>query len=703
MALRVIVRKLYSDGCSMIPSGGGEKGKSPQVQWRRYQNKQVDSITFKEWLERWHGLWGMVTGGGSKRVVVDVDPGADPSIMDGLELHVKTPRGGGHYYFCYPAHRVKTCAGILPHIDIRGDGGFVNVVVKNPVIDGRYSVKILPTLEALYPWERMPKAILDAMNQAKPPPNKPTSTVDKTTIAEGERNSTLTSLAGSMRCRGMTAEAIESALMVENKERCQPPLNVKEVRNIVKSVCNYEPAKDIRLTDATNAEYLAELHGDELRYDHKRGRWIMWSGHYWRSDKDGVVSRLAIEAARTRLVRAAALGDLYLKKRVTNWAITSENRVKVDACLSLAKRIKPFADEGVDWDRQTMLLGAENGVIDLRTGKLRPGKPEDMITMSVGFDFNPSAKCPRWDQFLEEIFDDNTELVDWLWRVLGYTISGDTTEHIFMMGYGEGANGKSRFCNAILTALSDYAYSSPFSTFSLPAPSSTNDLAAVELKRFVTSSETNAGTRLNIQRIKALSGEDPMTARYLYKEFETFVPQLKIWLFVNHKPEINDDTIATWRRVRLIPFTKTFIKEKADNRLGEKLRAEAPGILAWLVQGCLEWQKRGLAPVPECIRQATGGYMKESDPIMNFLEECCVQGEDQEVRAQQLYIAFREWMKGERKIPSQVVFGRRMSAMVSKRQTARGFYYEGVGLRRAAIFKDGRITVNLDEIPEESY
>jgi len=617
--MKDIVLQLRSGGCAMIPSGGGKEGKAPQVKWADYQEQLPSKAKISKWLDRWTSLWGMVTGKISDLVVVDVDPGADLSILEGLAPHVRTPRGGSHYYFKHPGYAVKTVAGILPKIDIRGDGGFVNVIGTNPKTGGEYSVEIMPAPESMYPWDRMPMEILTAINGSKPASSKSMPGTQKASIAEGERNSTLTSLAGSMRRRAMSAEAIESALLVENNERCQPPLDDEEVRKIVESVCKYKPTEDVHLTDATNAELLAELHGGELRYDYKRGRWLRWSGYYWRPDKDGEVSRLAIEAARTRLVRAAAIEDLPLKKRVTSWAINSENRAKVDACLSLAKRILPFADEGVSWDRQTMLLGAENGVIDLRTGKLRPGKPEDRITMSVGFNFDPEAKCPRWERFLDEVFDEAV-LIDWLWRVLGYTISGDTTEHILMMGYGEGANGKSRFCNAILNALGDYAYSSPFSTFSLPEPSSTNDLAAIELKRFVTSSETNAGTRLNIQRIKAISGEDPMTARYLYREFETFVPQLKLWLFVNHKPEIDDDTVATWRRVRLIPFTQTFIKEKADNRLGEKLRAEAQGILAWLVQGCLEWQKRGLAPVPECIRQATGEYRKQTDPIMSFLE-----------------------------------------------------------------------------------
>jgi len=697
--IRDIVLTLHQEGYVDIPSGRGAEGKAPAVRWTEYQERQPTEEQLKSWLLiKKAPLWGIVTGKVSGVVVVDLDAGADLSIMGDLEPHIETPHGR-HFWFEYPGYHVKTCAGILPKIDIRGDGGFANFVGVNPKNGGEYTVKILPTRDKLYKWEQMPKAILDAMNGVESPSIKPTPEKQKTPIPEGKRNSTLFSDAGSMQRRDMTTEAIESALMVENKERCQPPLDEEEVREIVKSVCNYKPTEESYLTDATNAELLAELYGDELRYDHKRGRWIRWSGHYWRPDKDDGVSRLAIEAARTRLVRAATIEDVEWKKKVTGWAINSENRSKVDACLSLAKRILPFADEGISWDRQTMLLGAENGVIDLRTGKLQPGKPEDRITMSVGFVFDPDAKCPRWEQFLTEVFDD-LELIDWIWRVLGYTISGDTTEHIFMMGYGEGANGKSRFCNAVLNALGDYAYSAPFSTFSLPEPSSTNDLAALETRRFVTSSETNAGTRLNIQRIKAISGEDPMTARYLYKEYETFIPQLKMWLFVNHKPEINDDTIATWRRVRLIPFTKTFIKENADNKLGEKLRAEAPGILAWLVRGYLEWQKRGLTPVPECIRQATGGYMRESDPITSFLDERCVQGEDQQVRAGQLYNAFREWMKGERRIPSQVVFGQKMSAKFNKKETARGYHYEGVGLRSLVAVKGTRIKVNLDDIEE---
>jgi len=338
--IRDVVLKLHREGYSMIPSGKGTEGKSPSVPWQAYQKELPSEGKIRDWMRlRKPVLWGLVTGEVSGVVIVDCDPGADQTIMDGLEPHVKTPRGGSHYWFEHPGDHVKTCAGILSKIDIRGDGGFANVIGVNPKTGGKYTIEIMPTRDKLYSWDRMPRAILDAMNQTKPVSRESISEDQRALIPEGERNTTLTSLAGSMRRKDMTPEAIESALLVENKERCQPPLDDEEVRKIVKSVCRYKPAEDTHLTDATNAEFLAELYGDELRYDHKRGRWIRWSGHYWRPDKDGEVSRLAIKAARTRLVRAAAIEDVDWKRRVTGWAINSENRAKVDACLSSQKDI----------------------------------------------------------------------------------------------------------------------------------------------------------------------------------------------------------------------------------------------------------------------------------------------------------------------------------------------------------------------------
>ncbi len=288
-------------------------------------------------------------------------------------------------------------------------------------------------------------------------------------------------------------------------------------------------------------------------------------------------------------------------------------------------------------------------------------------------------------QFLSEVFGDN-ELIDWLHRALGHSLTGDTTEQCVFIGHGVGANGKTRFIEGMRWALGDYAYSAPFSTFELSQRASIpNDLAALEFKRFVTSSETNENTRLNEARVKAISGGDPMTARYLHAEFFTFMPHLKIWLFVNHKPKVADASFGFWRRVRLIPFTRQFIGEADDRRLGEKLRAEAPGILTWLVQGCLEWQKRGLDPVPECVKVATQEYRQESDILAGFIADRCIEHPKATVKASELYSAYKSWAEGEgmrdREVLTSTAFGRRMRGRYQKERRGGTVYYFGIGLR----------------------
>jgi putative DNA primase/helicase len=441
---------------------------------------------------------------------------------------------------------------------------------------------------------------------------------------------------------------------------------------------------EVRLTDTTNAELLAALFSKEIRYDHRRHRWLLWRHHHWQPDKDGHISRLVVDAARVRYSQAETIKDLKERQRVAAWAISSESRMRIDACISIARSIRPIADNGENWDGDTWLLGVNDGVVDLKTGELRPGRPDDRITMTTGVDFDPQAKCPRWEQFLTEIFGDN-EFIDWLWRALGYSISGDTTEQCIFIGHGIGANGKGVFTGAIHGALGDYAFSSPFSTFELYQRASIpNDLAALEFRRFVSSSETNDNTRLNEARIKAISGCDPITARYLHQEYFTFYPHLKLWLFVNHRPKVADDSFGFWRRVRLIPFTRQFTGAGDDRRLREKLRAESPGILAWLVRGCLEWQKRGLEPVPECVKFATQEYQQESDVLAGFISDRCIEHPKATIKASELYSTYKQWAEtegmGQREVLSSTAFGRRMRERFSKERKSGMVYYHGIGL-----------------------
>ena len=337
-------------------------------------------------------------------------------------------------------------------------------------------------------------------------------------------------------------------------------------------------------TDSGNAELFARLYGDRLRYDHRRKRWLLWDGNRWKPDVDEEVLRLAKAAARHRYEVATLIEDLKERETEARWAVSSESRMRLDAALDLAKAERPIADAGEGWDASPWLLGVANGVVDLRTGGLRPGHPDDKITMTCSVEYQPDAACPRWQRFLQEIFGGDGELVDYMWRAAGYSVSSDTGEQCHFICWGGGWNGKTTFQRVQREVMGDYAANTPFSTlemanrYSIP-----NDLAALHGRRLVTASELNEAVRLNEARLKMLAGEDPVTARFLHGEFFTFIPVAKFWLSVNHKPIVSDDSTGFWRKVRLIPFTQSF-EGRADKDLKAALRAEYPGILAWIAR-----------------------------------------------------------------------------------------------------------------------
>ena len=436
------------------------------------------------------------------------------------------------------------------------------------------------------------------------------------------------------------------------------------------------------LSDAGNAELLAALHGDDLKYDSNQTRRLTFGPHLWAEDKNGAWVRLAIKTARQRYL-AAVNAPKRKREAIARHALRSEDRSRITAALALAESLPPIADTGERWNADPLLLGSPNGVIDLRTGTLRAGRREDKITMSVGVPFDMGARWTRWERFLLEIFDGDKDLVDFVWRAVGYSITGSTREQVIFLLYGTGANGKTTFLNAIRRAFGQYAHNAPFSTFehdgrsSIPA-----DVADLAGCRFITSSETGEASRLNEQRVKVLTGGDPVTARGFYKPFFTFTPTGKPWLSVNHKPRVTDDSHGFWRRVRLIPFLRQF-KEDADRNLERVLAEEAPGILNWAVRGCIEWQARGLTP-PAIVSDAVEDYRRESDPLGEFIASRCNVDPKCAAPGAMLYREYQAWAKGaglrEREQLSNTSFGRRLGAQFKKERRKGGVEYHGIGL-----------------------
>lgn len=439
-------------------------------------------------------------------------------------------------------------------------------------------------------------------------------------------------------------------------------------------------------TDAGNAELFAFLHGDRVRYDHGRARWLIWDRHRWAPDATGELVRLAIDTARTRMKAAS---DLYgeARDRAYKWAVGSESAAKIEAMLKLTRALPPIADRGEGWDSNPLLLGCENGVVNLATGELRPGRRDDRVTRSTKLDFDRNATCPRWEQFMEEVFPD-AKVREYVRRAFGYSLTGVTREHVWFLCYGSGANGKSTFLDVARWVAGEYGHNMAFSTIEKDKQSSIPaDMAALAGMRAVTVSETEEYSRVNEARLKGLTGEDPITARELYKPQFTFQPELKLWLAVNHKPRTQDNSDGFWRRVRMVPFTEAFPPERRDDDLRTKLKAELPGILAWAVRAATDWHRGGLGPVPPAIAVATVEYREESDPLAPFISECCAVTDEAATGAADLYKAYKEWGESEgmgpRDLMTATTFGRRVAERFTRGTIGGRRQYRGIGLLSA--------------------
>ena len=376
--------------------------------------------------------------------------------------------------------------------------------------------------------------------------------------------------------------------------------------------------------------------------------------------------------------------DYRDRLEIERYAIQSESTHRRRASVKAATWI-PDLNATVDGlDRNPWLLNVENGTVNLRTGELLPHRQEDMITKIANVQYDKNTDCPKWKQFIREIMDYKADLVSFLQVAAGWAVSGDISEQSKFILYGTGANGKSTFLNVIQRILGDYALSTYADTFMKRTNNgtATNDIARLRGARFVTTTETEQGKRLSEHLIKQVTGNDPLTARFLYGEYFNFVPTFKIFMASNHKPVIRGTDHGIWRRIKLIPFTTRISEECMDRYLDQKLFEERSGILNWLIEGVLRWQKEGLK-TPASVTCATDEYRGEMDVIGNFIKERCVQEPGKSIRARELFRAYQDWCAENNELAtSERMFGMRMKELgMAQKRTAEARYWEGVSLR----------------------
>ena len=442
-----------------------------------------------------------------------------------------------------------------------------------------------------------------------------------------------------------------------------------------------------RRTDLGNARRLVRLHGENMRYCYAWNAWLVWDGKRWKRDDAGMVEQFAKEMVAAIYGEAADGATKEERKQTAAWAMRSESRDKIRAAVDLARSEPGIPIQPDELDQHPMLLNVLNGTIDLRTGTLRPHRREDLITALAPVHYDPEATCPTFDAFLGRIMDNKPTLLSYIQRLVGYCLTADVSEQILAFAHGGGANGKSTLIKVLLAMLGkDYATQAAPELL-LVGDRHPTELADLRGLRFVACIEVEDGRRMAEGLVKQMTGGDVLKARYMRENFFQFEPTFKMLLAANHKPTIRGTDHAIWRRIRMIPFTVTIPDAEKDLHLGDKLRDELRGILAWAVRGCLAWQAEGLTP-PQEVTAATAEYRGEMDVIGRYIEERIVLGDNIQTQAKALYADYVEWCKeqNEREV-NATRFGRTLAERgfdkVRDPSSGRTFYL-GVGLVTAA-------------------
>jgi putative DNA primase/helicase len=354
----------------------------------------------------------------------------------------------------------------------------------------------------------------------------------------------------------------------------------------------------------------AELYAGTLRYCHDTGSWFKFDGNIWCQNRVGLAFRWAHELAREMSEGKEE------KMRVTAGKASFAGGVE-----RIAQRNEAFATTIDFWDCDPFLLGTPKGTVDLKTGKLRASRPEDGVTKSTSVAPAEFADCPLWLRFLEQTTGCDVEMIRFLQQWCGYSLSGDIREHALVFVFGAGGNGKSVFVNVVTAILASYATVAAMDVFiSSRGERHPTDLAMLRGARLVTASETEEGRPWAESRIKQLTGGDAITARFMRQDFFTFKPSFKLTIIGNHKPSLHSVDDAQRRRFNMVPFTRK--PNNPDRRLEEKLRAEWPAILRWMIDGCLDWQANGLVR-PSSVVDATSQYFADQDLMAHWIEEAC--------------------------------------------------------------------------------
>lgn len=650
-----------------------------QAWWKLWPNANIGCPCGPESFQNEQGRQGK----GSGHDAIDIEPdGIETARAKGDQTKwalygVKTPSGGFHMYTKCRSD-IRNAVKPLLGIDVRTAGGYT-------LLPPSFVVEEEKGYEGWYEWLRvpwdddgigkplpdMPEWLIAAANKKQAGKNAALSSLD---LAEGSRNKELFRYGCRLRSEGFEHVEIEAALRSINNQRCKPPLSQKEIEQIASSAARYKPGaaakvaieiqeqtpsveidqetgeiREFPLTDAGNAERLIRYYGKDLRHVPAWGRWIFWNGWKWVSDETGnsKVYQFALLTVRRIQQEAADCQDSDRRAALGKWGFSCESKARIENMVGLAARLQGVAVRTDELDAHPWLLNVRNGIYDLRNEGLLPHTRELLLTRGIDVHYDPDAKCESWAKFLLDVLAKDAELLRYVWKAAGYSLTGDCSEQVFFFLHGNtGNNGKSTFIETLLALFGDYARQTPTETLMAKLGDSgvSNDIARLKDARLVAAPETEDGKRMNEGLIKRLTGGDTITARFMHQEFFEFRPQFKVWMTGNHRPEVRGTDDAIWRRVALIPFQVTIPKEERNHNLKEELLDELPGILNWAINGYKAWKKERLGR-PDVIAIAVEEYRTSQDKLGAFLDEATEKDDNFTVKAGILYKYYQSWCK----------------------------------------------------------
>ena len=676
--------KLIEKNFKLIPIKAREK--KPAIKdWQTEATNEIAKI--KKWLSQFPDMnVGIVTGKASNIFIVDIDQkNGGLETLEQLKkegfsfdtLCVKTGGGGYHFYYKCPGNKeIKNKTGILKGIDIRGQGGFIVAPPSIHKSGNKYEfINNSPIIE-------MPNDLFKRiLNNNKE--NTPFPTSNSLKIFEGERNNILFKRASLFHTTGIDKITAMQIIKKQNYDLCFPPLEETEIERIIQSAYSYPI--NIPYTDMGNALRLERKYGYDIRYCKSQNTWYIYKDTHWCIDDCNEIIELA---KKTVLDIPTENNQIEMSKELKQHFKNSQSEIRLKAMINLASSMPKIIVRPQDFDNDYNLINCQNGVVNLKTGEITSHDRKLMLSKIINIKYIPDAKSELWNTFLQQITNQNQELLNLLQIIAGYCLTGINSEQAFFIIYGPGKNGKTVFVESIKKVFGSYGLTTSSTTFTVSKSERIrNDLAALENIRLVVTSESNENDFLDEAIIKQITGGEAITARKLYKEPVSFIPQCKCIFISNYLPNIRAGGYALKRRLKLVHFSNIIPNEIVDKNLLRKLSSKEnqEAILAWAIAGAIEWYKKGLPENIEMEKQLTD-YFSSNDNVRDFLENNYVIDETAKTPCSIVYTKYCKWCKSIAIRPlNKNSFGKRIYELgvKSSRTSQKRFYclrnlpYEG--------------------------